>query len=99
MHVHALESQRRRLARRAGTADRPGSVWGRLGPAGTMAGVGGGWCSAPGGGSRGGAGLRFRCRDGVRPGEVQGPQVAAVLTAAAAVLVALTDTELARAHR
>ena len=39
MHVHALESQRRRLARRAGTADRPGSVRGRRGPAGTMAGA------------------------------------------------------------
>jgi hypothetical protein len=39
MHVHALESHGRRLARRAGAADRPGSVRGLLGPAGTMAGV------------------------------------------------------------
>jgi hypothetical protein len=37
------------------------------------------------GGSRGGAGLRFRCRDGVRPGEVQDPQVAVLLAYGVAV--------------
>jgi len=39
MHVHALESQRRRLARRAGTADRSRGRPGPPRPAGTMGGV------------------------------------------------------------
>jgi hypothetical protein len=92
-----------RAARRHGRPSRK-----RPGPPPTCrhnGGRAGGWCSAPGGSSRGGAGLRFRCRDGVRPGEVQDPQVAVLLAYGVAVAhryayhrVAVLDRDWLRMH-